>query len=199
MLGFSTNAYCCLDATQERIIPLGTSENCLIGIEIISNRYGVGESNSVPVWNHKIALKGFNKDYSDFLIRELNYKVSVPNEKSDSILTLEITKALQYLNSEYKGQMAKPYKSYFDFYFDDTIVGTDLKISSNRKYENKTHKLLIFHLGTGQEFELASTGKIPIKKEFKFSEKLETIMDAVFIEPVLHHGKGFDYFKLNEK
>ena len=111
----------------------------------------------------------------------------------------QIHNPIQYLNSEYKGQMAKPYKSYFDFYFEDAIVGTDLKVSSIRKYENKTHKLLIFHLGTGQEFELASTGKIPIKKEFKFSEKLETIMDAVFIEPVLHHGKGFDYFKMNEK
>ena len=40
ILVVSTYAFGCLSATQERIIPIGTSENCLIGIEVVSNRFG---------------------------------------------------------------------------------------------------------------------------------------------------------------
>ena len=57
----------------------------------------------------------------------------------------------------------------------------------------------VFHLGTGQEFEEAKTQKLPIKKEREFEKELRTIKDAIFIEPILHHGKGFDYFKINKK
>jgi len=130
---FSTNAFCCLSASQERIIPLGTSENCLIGIEIISNRHGEGEFNSIPVWNHKIALKGFNKDYSDFLIKELSYKVSVPNEKSDSILRLEITKALQHCKILEGFEIFEPKEiSFCDFQKDCSAISL---VESNNRLE----------------------------------------------------------------
>jgi len=59
MLGISTNAFSCLMASQERIIPLGTSENCLIGLEVIAYRYGEGEYGQNVVWDYEFTLKGF--------------------------------------------------------------------------------------------------------------------------------------------
>jgi len=250
ILGISTNAFCCLMASQERILPIGTSENCLIGIKIISNRYEEGKFGEKAVWNYKITLEGFNEDHTEFLIIDLADRKGIENDEIEKILKIQINKAIlicdnlddfeilkpkgisfcdyqnncsilcletsddqlkfhinsenksysiQYLHSDYNGNIAKPYKDYFEFYFEDAIIGKDLKISSIRTYENSTHKLLIFHLGTGQEFEEAATGKLPTKKEFKFNREITTIKDAVFTEPVLHHGKGFDYFKLNKK
>lgn len=250
ILGISTNAFCCLMATQERIIPIGTSENCLIGIEIISNRYGEGEYGEKAVWDHKFTLKGFNEDYSAFLIKELHFEKGIENDKNEHLLKVQFNEALQicdnldhfellkpkeisfcdfqrkcsklhlietddqlkfqinnknefypirYLNSEYNGEIAKPYKEYFEFYFENAITGTDLKISSVREYENSFYKLLVFHLGTGQEFKEVNTDKFPSKKEVKFDKELRTIKDAIFIEPILHHGKGFDYFIMNKK
>lgn len=250
VIGLSTNAFGCLMATQERIIPLGTSENCLIGIEIISNRYGEGKFGEKEVWNYHFTLKGFNSDYSEFLVNKLSSIKGIEPDKIEEILNNQMTKALQfcdnlddfeilkpkeisfcdyqkdcsklklvesleqlkfhiksknrsypiqYLSSSYKGEIAKPYKEYFEFYFENAIIGTDLKISSIREYENSSHQLLIFHLGTGQEFEGATTGKLPEKQEKKFNRELQTLEDAIFKEPILHHGKGFDYFKLNKK
>jgi len=248
--GISTNAFCCLMASQERIIPIGTSENCLIGMEILSIRYGEGEFGEKELWNYKITLKGFNEDYSEFFVNNLDSVNGIKNSDFEKLLKLQIDKALQicnklenfeilkpkeisfcdyqkdcsklklkeingqlkfqvnktnksfpihYLDTVFQGEIARHYKAYFEFYFEDSIIGTDLKISSIREYENNYYKLLIFHLGTGQQFELAATGKLPQKKEIKFTKELNTIKDAIFTEPILHHGKGFDYFKLNKK
>lgn len=250
ILGVSTNAFCCLDARQERIIPIGTSENCLIGIEVISNRYGAGEYGQKAVWDFKFRLVGFNENYSDFLIKELSFEQAIENNQVEQILSDRIEKAIEicntlsdfellypksikfcdyqkecaklslietdknlkfkvkgekeshsikFLKANYKGEIAKPYKEYFDFYFEDAVVGKDLKISSMREFENSSFKLLIFHLGTGQEFEDLETAKIPDKKEMTNDKELKTIKDAIFVEPILHHGKGFDYFKMDEK
>ena len=217
IFGISANAFCCLMATQERIIPIGTSENCLIAIEIIAHRYGEGTYQEKEVWDLNLRLKGFNENYSEFLIEELSLEKGIENSSIEKIIKQEMKKAIQicdrltdfeifepkeisfcdyqkdcsilqlieseeqlkfrlkneqeehpiyYLGKEYEGEIAKPYKKSFDFYFksSDQIMGTDLKISSIRQYENSTHKLLIFYLGTGQELIEAETNKLPEKK-----------------------------------
>jgi hypothetical protein len=248
--GISTKATACLAASQERIIPIGTSENCLIGIEIISNRYGEGEFGEKTFWNYKITLKGYNSDYSDYVIAELDSNAKIEDNKTEHFLVKQFEKALKicdslndfeilipkeikfcdfqkkcteieliytekeltfkttnnnkkisihFLSSEYKGKIANPYKDYFRNYFQvSDIMGIDLKVSSIRSYENSKYKLLVFHLGTGQEFKDAITNKYPEKKEYEFDKELNNSIDAVFIEPILHHGKGFDYFVMNE-
>ena len=95
LLGISNMAYCCAMATQERIIPLGTSENCLVGIEIISNRYGLGEYGERAVWDLKFTLKGFNLDYSDFTIRHLDFKKECDQDSIELLLENRILKAIE--------------------------------------------------------------------------------------------------------
>ena len=219
-------------------------------IEIISNRYGGGDYGETAVWNYKFTLKGFNEDYSEFLIEELSFEKVIKNNNLENILKNKINIALQicndltdfevfepkeitfcdfqkncsvlkliesagqlkfrtinekknhqihYLSENYTGEIAKQYKEYFKAHFDSSdIIGTDLKISSIRQYENSSYKLLIFHLGTGQEPEEVETGKLR-KKEYKFDREFKTIEDVIFIEPILHHGAGFDYFKMDKK
>ena len=31
---------------------------------------------------------------------------------------------------------------------------------------------------------------------YQFDKELKTIETAIFVEPILHHGKGFDYFQM---
>ena len=240
--------FACKAATQERIIPIGTSENCLIGLEIISGRYGKGEFGEKTFWSYTISLKGYNNDYTNYLIAELDYNNEIENEKILNYLNEQFEKALKiciklddfeilkareiklceyqskcskielvttkkeikiktkddklhnihFLNSNYNGIIAKPYREYYENYYKSEIIGFDLKISSIRIYENSIFNLLIFHLGTGQEFKSALTDEYPEKTEYKYQKELIDFKDAIFIEPVLHHGKGFDYFILNE-
>lgn len=247
---FAANAYACLMATQERIIPIGTSDNCLIGLEVLSNRYGMGKYREKAVWDFQFTIKGFNSDDSEYQIDTLILEKGIANEQVEELLRAKLHEALQichqlddflllqpktisfcdfqtecskidlfetdqemrfklknedtsypihFLNTAYQGEIAKPYKKYFDFYFEDATVGIDLKISSVREYENSSYKLTIFHLGTGQEIGLPEIDEDDQKQEYKFDKPLSTIQDAVFTEPILHHGKGFDYFRLSKK
>jgi|GEM_PF-2745527 len=253
--GFSSHAFACLAASQERIIPIGTSEGCLVGIEIISRRDSEGRYSEKAIWYFDFKLKGFNEDYSDFLIQELDTKQKVNNNEVEEYLktkarealsicqkmeTFEILKAneisfceyqkncskvslikakdelrfrinktqkdypIKYLSKDYDGAIAKPYREYVSFYLEDSedyesALGQYLSISSIRTYENSSMELLVFHLGMGQEFEPLDSTMTNKKKETQYHKQLKNLEDAIFVEPILHHGKGFDYFQISKK
>ena len=247
LLGSISKAICCLAATQERIFPVGTNEGCMVGIELISNRYGGDDFQEL--WDFEISLKGYNEDYSDYVIVKFDAVKGLANEEVTDMIKQYMSQAIDYsqsldnfdafhpvtisfcdfqkecssssltqiddrlrlnyggtshpiyfLDSTYKGEMAKPYLDYFEFYFDQasSVIGEDLKISSVRRLQNTTQSIVLFHLGTGQEFKEPNTDKYPIKKEYEFENTLKTLEDAVYLEPILHHGKGFDYFVLSD-
>ncbi|MDF1698552.1 MAG: hypothetical protein P1U56_22055 [Saprospiraceae bacterium] len=238
-------------ANQDRIIPIGTNESCMIGIEIISQRKGSGEFGKIPVWDYTFTLKGFNEDHSDYIIHKLNKVKDIQENDIEKTLQKEITKAIKicstisgfeqlipkqiqfcdfqkacssiqlfeadgrlnfkegsndlvhsisYLDSSYTDEIASAYKEYFDFYFDSSrnVVGIDLKISSIRIYENSQGSILVFHLATGQEFLDPETGEYPEKSPYSYDFPLQNINDGIFQEPILHHGKGFDYYLLKK-
>lgn len=63
-----------------------------------------------------------------------------------------------------------------------------LGINSIRKYELGTEQLTIIHLGVGNNLFSTDEENDPIKLQD------EVLKHEVFQEPVLHHGKGFDFF-----
>lgn len=252
LLSFSTAAFSCLVATQERIIPLGTSGDCLVGIEIISRRYGEGEYGEKEVWDYEFTLKRFDGNYSEVVISEFKSEKGLETPEGETVFKDRLRQALQVceeltefellrpknirfcdfqqscssvslvdsgehmeiqvtgenkrfsircLDSDYEGEIGKLYRDYFDYYHGDSdrLLGFDLKISSIRRYQNSSHMLLIFHLGTGQEFTGPGFEEFAKKKETEFDKELDTLEDATFMEPILHHGKGFDFFKLDER
>jgi len=64
----------------------------------------------------------------------------------------------------------------------------NLGISSVRRFSIGTKKLTVFHLGNGSM--LNERKKSRYKADFAFAD----IDKSTFIEPVLHHGNGFDFF-----
>ena len=50
------------------------------------------------------------------------------------------------------------------------------------------------HLATGHEISLAEDGEITLAKEYKPTFAFTDIKKSNYIEPLLHHGYGFDTF-----
>ena len=104
---------------------------------------------------------------------------------------------IKFFSTEYTGNIGKKYLDYhYAYSVEGDTVGLDLRISSIRIYRNLNRELIMFHLSTGQEFKDAGTNLIPPRKEYSLEKKLVELKDATFKEPILHHGKGFDYYVL---
>ncbi len=221
------------------------SEGCLVGLELRTYRYGKGEHGHEVHWTYNISLKGYNEDYTDYLITDLGELVDIPDQEIEKTLSVYIQKAMNlsldlegfeclqpvsklfcdfqkqcpdleiikqknqiclrtpslkakpipiaFLQSNYTGDIASDYHAYFENYFNEhSVRGFDLDISSIRWYESNSYRLLVFHLGAGH---------IPGRADGKPREPLvkHIGLSEVFEEPMLHHGKGFDYFVLKEK
>jgi hypothetical protein len=69
-----------------------------------------------------------------------------------------------------------------------------LYINSVRIYQIAGKRLTVVHLGTGQIHELPDGKTDPPGKEYTPEFSFQTIDDSIFIEPVLHHGHGFDFY-----
>ena len=86
---------------------------------------------------------------------------------------------------------------YYGFFNDDEADDPEIKIpkgifyiNSVRRFDLNGQKLTIVHIGTGDMiFKLKSKEYAP---KFPFKD----INHSVFEEPVLHHGRGFDFFIL---
>lgn len=75
---------------------------------------------------------------------------------------------------------------------------TELNISSVRIYETETATLVLAHLETGQTLVAADADDNPPNRSKEYIPELEfsDIEKAVYQEPLLHHGNGFDIFVL---
>ncbi|MEW6469474.1 MAG: hypothetical protein AB1458_11135 [Bacteroidota bacterium] len=80
-----------------------------------------------------------------------------------------------------------------NYYYTGTSVG--MYVSSVRLYTSKTMTLVIAHLGTGHEIGLREEdGQLPAAKEYQPKLEFKDIKLAVYTEPIMHHGYGFDIF-----
>lgn len=83
--------------------------------------------------------------------------------------------------------------------FDDAELSTKsfegkLFINSVRQFQIGNKKLSIVHIGSGLSYDIEEA--LPSKQKKEFNPKLQfpTIDQIVFIEHVLHHGHGFDFY-----
>ncbi len=72
----------------------------------------------------------------------------------------------------------------------------ELSLSSVRQYSIGGKKLTVVHIGAGQGFEYLEGEEKPVSKEYQPKTAYNDIYKSVFIEPVIHHGHGFDFFIL---
>lgn len=82
------------------------------------------------------------------------------------------------------------------------ITEAPMYINSVLKYHNSEINLMLVHLGTGHEIYLREKYKddkdfspYPIEEQKPVFSK-RSISQAIYIEPILHHGFGFDVFEL---
>ncbi len=108
--------------------------------------------------------------------------------------TYKIPDALLYKNKKYPLDILKD-TLYFGFGTKDVLetLYVPYHISSYRIYEAGTVKLIVFHLGTGDDLYMREEYKTPAK-EHKPKFNFKNIKTAVYEEPLLHHGFGFDAF-----
>lgn len=80
----------------------------------------------------------------------------------------------------------------FEGYFDED--SSFLDISSIRKFKAGKKSLIITHLGYGQRMASADgTSSFPEGIEYKPKFQFNKLNKSIFIEPVMHHGNGFDF------
>jgi hypothetical protein len=73
-------------------------------------------------------------------------------------------------------------------------LNRNLYISSVRTYIIGSQKVFVFHLGNGHVFESVNGGFYPPgTKQSNSDFNPQNIENSVFINPVLHHGNGFDF------
>lgn len=241
---------CCLDASQDRIIPLGTLENCMIAIELNSTRSDKRDGSFEESWMYTLKLKIFNDDYSTISIKEFEKLLDISKDDKIPILQRHVSEALEIcykmkdfeifqiksielcdfqkdcgsikLRNEKKGlhlyddtlrkssfihvldttsvsELGKFYRDYKAYLGGENTVDDILSISSIRRYENSKYSLLAFQLGTGDIPSFINEDTVVEKTIKRIDVKNKTLDQCVFIEPILHHGKGFDYFVMEEK
>ena len=100
---------------------------------------------------------------------------------------------------EDKTAISAPVFSYYGFFNDDEEDIYELEmempkgvfyINSVRRFDLNGQKLTIVHLGTGDMLFKSKSKEYAPKFPFK------DINHSIFVEPVLHHGRGFDFFIL---
>jgi len=100
---------------------------------------------------------------------------------------------IAFFQPTYSGNLAQSYLNFRAPYPLDT-TGIDLKALSIRKYSNSSIELLVVHLATGHVLQPA-VGKIeaaPGPQPPQYEKR--SMRNGAYAEPVLHHGKGFDFY-----
>jgi hypothetical protein len=79
-------------------------------------------------------------------------------------------------------------------YSDSKIdAAQNLELSTVRLFTVGDKKLLIYHLGTGNKGSPADGSKV-IARERSADFDFTSLKNSVYVEPILHHGTGFDVF-----
>lgn len=80
----------------------------------------------------------------------------------------------------------------------DTLKFSELKdrlfISSVREFSIGDQVLTVIHLGSGQQSEKVDGSVYPPGEEYEADFPFDKLEKSIFLEPVLHHGHGFDFF-----
>ena len=141
ILRFTAEAFCCLDATQERIFPIGTSEGCMVGVEFISRRYG--GMNNEEVWNFDIAFRGYNEDYSDYTIIEFDEVKKIGTDSVSDMINDYLSRAIDYSKSLNDFEAFRPVSIAFCDFLKDCSCGklTVDKDQLKLKYNGTTHSI----------------------------------------------------------
>lgn len=88
------------------------------------------------------------------------------------------------------------FEDYFLFNNSGQILTTSLmqslNVSSVRKFKAGTKELTIVHLGSGERMPISET-EYEQGKEYPGSEPFNNLHNSVYHEPLLHHGRGFDF------
>ncbi len=70
---------------------------------------------------------------------------------------------------------------------------SEINISSTRLYKTEGFELMVLHLANGHKMKAVNEPDLP-PKEYTPDWVFSNIKSAVYEEPVLHHGYGFDVF-----
>ena len=79
------------------------------------------------------------------------------------------------------------------YYKDELAAARFLELSSARVFTVDNRTLLVYHLGKGDKGTPADGSKI-VPKEYKAENDFTTLKNSIYVEPILHHGYGFDVF-----
>ena len=94
LLVTSFKAEACLVASQERIFPIGTIQDDLIGLEIIGQRYGKGDFGSEVFWQYSTTVIRYNQNHDEKVVNTLKVKVEVAYLELDSFLKSQLDTAI---------------------------------------------------------------------------------------------------------
>lgn len=144
----------------------------------------------------------FKPEYISFC--DFQQKCNLVKIQSDTVLNKDY---VVYEGKKYQTYIVQD-TSYYGFgrspYHPETITG--LYINSVRVYRTKTMKLVIAHLATGHEISMGwitndpkkagktEYGEITLSKEYEPDFAFTDIMKSTYVEPLIHHGYGFDIF-----
>ena len=129
---------------------------------------------------------------AELLFDTIANKISIllPNKTKHEIKVLfDTTSMASTLVSYYGGyeEMASLAKSFKGNFY----------INSVREFKIGAKRLTVVHLGSGDSFELTDGGTYPPGKEYNAKFSFTDLTKSTFVEPVLHHGKGFDFYIWN--
>lgn len=149
-------------------------------------------------------LDYFTSDYISFC--DYQKKCKKLELKRDSIAKKD---SFKYKNTEYVIKFEENKKDKASALFIDDL--SSYYLSSVRIYKAKGVELVIGHLATGHEVSMGWITKNPEEKEtkdgYKYKARKEYLPDfklkelytAIYQEPLMHHGYGFDFFIVTEK
>lgn len=150
-------------------------------------------------------LNYFKPEYISFC--DFQKKCEIITLKSDTIKKKDF---LIYKNKKHQISLNK-----FERFKESALYSNSLTsyyISSTRVYKYKHIELAVAHLETGHEVSMGWITDPPnqkpvnediynpniISKEHKPKIQFNKLNEAIYEEPLLHHGYGFDYFVVNK-
>lgn len=245
----TSESIACLFASQNRLFPLGKSDEGLCVVETHLTRSLFDEKENVtieikPAWSGLSYFNIYDKDYNlvfseildtiqifeekhfDSIIwrtfdkgmimaRNLenfveaqpisisfcNYQQDCETTKlySDTInneigiqISEQIKHPIPFLNDSLSilTNLINHFKGNYDSSLSVKILRNNLRINSIRYFEIGDETLIIHHFGVGSQLY----SDIAHDEENSISNTFKNINSSVFIEPVLHHGHGFDFY-----
>lgn len=190
------------DQTVKSLIPLDTV-------------YSIGNSYT------EILLKAYQTGYNKILKDYPSIELFTPAyisfcgfQKHCKLLevhydSIQKTDFLLYNSKKYSFNIIQDKTNYpFKGYLDHEVNTTNMYLSSIRKYSTKTMTLVLAHLETGHETVMEYVTTNPNKiadgepymlaNEHKPKFEFKNMKTAVYKEPLMHHGYGYDVFVIEK-